>query len=57
MNQPGYVKKMMDETVLFKIVEIDGNFVSVASADMNRKLLHAEITDCATRISSGERAI
>lgn len=51
MDQPEYVKKMIDEDVLFKIAEKDGALVSVASADMNRRFLHAEITDCATHKS------
>jgi hypothetical protein len=53
MDRPAYVEKMMDEDVLFKVAEIDGVLASVASADMNRKLLNAEITDCATHRISG----
>lgn len=51
MDRPEYVKKMMDQDVLFKVLERDGVLASVASADMNQKFLHAEITDCATRTS------
>jgi putative beta-lysine N-acetyltransferase len=51
MNEPEYVKKMMDQDVLFKVLEKDGVLASVASADMNQEFLHAEITDCATRAS------
>jgi hypothetical protein len=51
MDEPEYVKKMMDQDVLFKVLEKDGVLASVASADMNREFLHAEITDCATRAS------
>lgn len=51
MDQPEYVKKMMDQNVLFKVLESGGVLASIASADMNQKFLNAEITDCATRTS------
>ncbi|MGE4484443.1 MAG: putative beta-lysine N-acetyltransferase [Oscillospiraceae bacterium] len=57
MDQPDYVKKMMDEDVLFKVLESDEAVVSVASADMNRKFLHAEITDCATHMDFRGRGL
>jgi putative beta-lysine N-acetyltransferase len=52
MDEPEYIKKIMDQDVLFKVMEKEGMPVSVASADMNPQFLHAEITDCATLISS-----
>jgi len=51
MDDPEYIQKMMDEDVLFKMIEIDGKLVSIASADMSPKFLNAEITDCATHPS------
>jgi beta-lysine N6-acetyltransferase len=48
MNDPAYIKKVMNEQVLFKVAFMDGKLVSAASADMDAKMLHAEITDCAT---------
>lgn len=48
MDRPNYVRHLMEQDVLFKMIEIDGAPVSVAAADMNPKFLHAEITDCAT---------
>ncbi|MEN6327225.1 MAG: putative beta-lysine N-acetyltransferase [Syntrophomonas sp.] len=43
-----YLEKAMSEQVLFKVAEEDGKIVSIASADMDKYNLNAEITDCAT---------
>lgn len=43
-----YLKMAMREQVLFKVVEEDGKIISIASADMDKYNLNAEITDCAT---------
>lgn len=48
MNSPEYIMKTMTTHVLFKMALVEGSLASVASADMNNKLQHAEITDCAT---------
>lgn len=43
-----YIKRMMTTNVLYKVAEMDGDIVGVASADMDKLNLNAEITDCAT---------
>ncbi|PKM76108.1 MAG: putative beta-lysine N-acetyltransferase [Firmicutes bacterium HGW-Firmicutes-15] len=43
-----YLKKIMSEHVLFKLAEENGEIISIASADMDKLNLNAEITDCAT---------
>jgi putative beta-lysine N-acetyltransferase len=43
-----YLKRVMNDQVLFKVAVDGGKIVSIASADMNKKELNAEITDCAT---------
>ncbi|MDD3268113.1 MAG: putative beta-lysine N-acetyltransferase [Syntrophomonadaceae bacterium] len=43
-----YLQKAMNEHVLFKVAEEDGKIISIASADMDKLNLNAEITDCAT---------
>ncbi len=43
-----YLKMAMSEQVLFKVAEEDGEIISIASADMDKYNLNAEITDCAT---------
>lgn len=43
-----YLEKAMSEQVLFKVAEEDGKIISIASADMDKYNLNAEITDCAT---------
>lgn len=48
INNPDYIKKVMNNHVLFKIAEYQGQIVSAASADINPEFLNAEITDCAT---------
>ncbi len=43
-----YLKKIMNKKVLFKVALKDNMIVSIASADMDKENLNAEITDCAT---------
>ncbi|WP_297418175.1 putative beta-lysine N-acetyltransferase [Clostridium sp.] len=43
-----YIKQTMNEKVLYKVAVYAGSIVSVASADMDKENLNAEITDCAT---------
>ncbi|WP_333859335.1 putative beta-lysine N-acetyltransferase [Clostridium sp.] len=43
-----YLKQTMNEKVLYKVAVDNGKIVSVASADMDKGNLNAEITDCAT---------
>jgi len=43
-----YLEKVMLEQALYKVAEEDGKIISVASADMDKLNLNAEITDCAT---------
>jgi len=43
-----YLKKVMNEDILFKVAVEDDKIISVSSADMDRDNLNAEITDCAT---------
>ncbi len=43
-----YLKRMMKERILFKAIIEDEKIISMASADMDRENLNAEITDCAT---------
>lgn len=43
-----YLKKMMEEKMLFKAILKNDKIISIASADMDKENLNAEITDCAT---------
>lgn len=43
-----YLKKVMHEQVAYKVAEENGKIISIASAEMNKLNLNAEITDCAT---------
>ncbi|MDD4529394.1 MAG: putative beta-lysine N-acetyltransferase, partial [Bacteroidales bacterium] len=43
-----YLEKVMNEHVLFKVAEEDREIISIASADIDKLNLNAEITDCAT---------
>ena len=43
-----YLKKVMNDHILFKVAIEDGKIISIASADMDIFNLNAEITDCAT---------
>ncbi|MBD7964140.1 putative beta-lysine N-acetyltransferase [Fictibacillus norfolkensis] len=48
MNDPEYVRKMIQSGTLFCVIEHDKRIVSAASADVNGTYHNAEITDCAT---------
>jgi putative beta-lysine N-acetyltransferase len=48
MNDPEYVKRMIEAGTIFYIVESNKQIVSAASADINQLFHHAELTDCAT---------
>ncbi|MFZ3130216.1 MAG: putative beta-lysine N-acetyltransferase [Desulfosporosinus sp.] len=43
-----YLQKVMHEQVLFMVAEEKGKIISIASADMDKYYMNAEITDCAT---------
>lgn len=43
-----YLVKAMSENVIFKVAEENGMIISIASADMDKINMNAEITDCAT---------
>ncbi len=43
-----YLQNVMNEQILFKVAVEDDNIISIASADMDKNNLNAEITDCAT---------
>ncbi|MBA4320075.1 MAG: putative beta-lysine N-acetyltransferase [Flavobacterium sp.] len=43
-----YLEHVMDKQILFKVAVDDGKIISIASADMDKLNLNAEITDCAT---------
>ncbi|WP_100372868.1 putative beta-lysine N-acetyltransferase [Bacillus sp. FJAT-45037] len=48
MNDPNYVKKILDGNSIFCVTEYEGEIVSAASADIHSTYHHAELTDCAT---------
>lgn len=48
MNNPDYIKFVMDHDVFFKIAVYENKIVSAASADMDPINLNVEMTDCAT---------
>jgi len=43
-----YLKQTMNKKVLYKVAVDNGKIIGVASADLDKKNLNAEITDCAT---------
>lgn len=43
-----YLKEAMNNKILYKVAVYDEKIVSIASADMDKENLNAEITDCAT---------
>lgn len=43
-----FLKETMNEKVLYKVAVYDEKIIGIASADMDKKNLNAEITDCAT---------
>jgi beta-lysine N6-acetyltransferase len=48
MNDESYIKKVISEGTIFKIIELNGQIVSAASAEINKNYNNAEMTDCAT---------
>lgn len=46
-----YLRQTMHENVLYKVADYNGKIVGIASADMDRDNLNAEITDCATYLN------
>ncbi|MVX65359.1 putative beta-lysine N-acetyltransferase [Clostridium chromiireducens] len=46
-----YLRQTMNDKVLYKVAVFDGKIVSVASAEMDKENLNAEITDCATLLA------
>jgi beta-lysine N6-acetyltransferase len=48
VHEEDYLEKVMDNRIYFKAAFDNGRIVSIASADMDKKNLNAEITDCAT---------
>lgn len=48
MDDPEYVVEVMQDNLIFKVATAEDKIVSIASADMDRENLNAEITDCAT---------
>jgi beta-lysine N6-acetyltransferase len=48
MNDPAYVRKVMQEGTVFYVVETGGTIISAASAEINEMYHNAEMTDCAT---------
>ncbi|MFT8313699.1 MAG: putative beta-lysine N-acetyltransferase [Clostridium sp.] len=48
MNNPDYIKFVMDHDVFFKIAVYENKIISAASADMDPTNLNVEMTDCAT---------
>jgi len=43
-----YIQEVMWDHVLFMVAEEEGEIISIASADLDKQHLNAEITDCAT---------
>lgn len=48
MNQPNYIRKVIENNLIFKVATYAGRIVSAASAEIDPENLNAEITDCAT---------
>jgi beta-lysine N6-acetyltransferase len=48
MNDPAYIRKVMQEGTVFYVIEEQGRIVSAASAEINMRYHNAEMTDCAT---------
>jgi putative beta-lysine N-acetyltransferase len=52
-----FLKETMDKKVLYKVAVYDGKIISIASADMDKENLNAEITDCATYPAYGGNGV
>lgn len=48
MHDPQYVEKAMKDGTLFYMVELEGELISAASAEIDLRNKNAEMTDCAT---------
>ncbi|SES21316.1 putative beta-lysine N-acetyltransferase [Salipaludibacillus aurantiacus] len=48
MNDPAFIRKMMDDGVYFLVVEHDRRIVSACSAELLPEFKAAELSDCAT---------
>ncbi|MGP4038943.1 putative beta-lysine N-acetyltransferase [Gracilibacillus sp. D59] len=48
MNDPEFIKEMMQNQVYFSIIEKEGSVVSACSADVLPEFQSAELSDCAT---------
>ncbi|SEO95813.1 putative beta-lysine N-acetyltransferase [Paenibacillus sp. OV219] len=48
MNDPAYIRHVMDEGTVFFVVVDDGKLISASSAEINSVYHNAEITDCVT---------
>ena len=52
LTNPDYIKSTMDRNIIYKLAIKDGKALAAASADIDRKHLNAEMTDCATKPES-----
>ncbi|HRV84173.1 MAG TPA: putative beta-lysine N-acetyltransferase [Saprospiraceae bacterium] len=48
LGDPSYIRKTMEHGTVYVHIERDGQVLSAASAEVNRKFANAELTDCAT---------
>lgn len=48
ITNPDYIKELLRNGTIFYCLEVKGEIVAAASADINESYRHAEITDCAT---------
>ncbi len=48
LTNPDYIQSTMERNVIYRVALADDRALAAASADINRKHLNAEMTDCAT---------
>ncbi|MGD6815883.1 putative beta-lysine N-acetyltransferase [Metabacillus sp. 84] len=48
IDEPDYIKKSIEGSTVFMMIELDGIIASAASAEIDEQHKNAEITDCAT---------
>jgi putative beta-lysine N-acetyltransferase len=48
IDDPDYIKCQIEENTIFYCLEMDGQIIAAASAEINMEYRNAEITDCAT---------
>nr|WP_184524417.1 putative beta-lysine N-acetyltransferase [Bacillus benzoevorans] len=48
LHDPDYIRKTMEQGTIYYAYLLKGNVVSAASAEINSRYYHAEMTDCAT---------